>query len=60
MLIDILTRPWQLILLMVAVMLLTLQAIIINRLAGIPYPLWSPVPAGDADPQDSSSRRAWD
>jgi CBS-domain-containing membrane protein len=28
--------------LMVAVALLTLQAIAINRLAGLPYPLWSP------------------
>ncbi len=39
---GILTQPWQLLLLMVAVGLLTLQAIVINRLAGIPYPLWSP------------------
>lgn len=36
-----LTQPWQLVLLMVAVVLLTLQAIGINRLAGIPYPLWN-------------------
>jgi CBS domain-containing membrane protein len=49
---GILTRPEQLILLMGAVVLLTLQAIVINRLAGIPYPLWSPVrePAEVADP----------
>ena len=40
---GILRQPWQLILLMVAVVLLTLQAIVINRLAGIPYPLWSPI-----------------
>jgi CBS domain-containing membrane protein len=39
---GILRQPWQLVLLMVAVVLLTLQAIAINRLAGIPYPLWSP------------------
>jgi len=32
----------QLILLMIAVCLLTLQALAINRLAGIDYPLWSP------------------
>src|SRR5438067_8329459 len=37
---GILTKPWQLLLLMVAVILLTLQAIAINRLAGIPYPVW--------------------
>jgi len=40
---GILRQPWQLVLLMVAVVLLTLQAIAINRLAGIPYPLWSPI-----------------
>lgn len=40
---GILTKPWQLVLLMVAVVLLTLQALVINRLAGIPYPLWSPI-----------------
>jgi CBS domain-containing membrane protein len=39
---GILRQPWQLVLLMVAVVLLTLQAIAINRLAGIPYPLWNP------------------
>ncbi len=40
---GILTKPWQLLLLLVAVVLLTLQALAINRLAGIPYPLWNPV-----------------
>jgi len=40
---GILTKPWQLLLLLVAVVLLTLQAFAINRLAGIPYPLWNPV-----------------
>lgn len=38
---GILRQPWQLVLLMIAVVLLTLQALAINRLAGIPYPLWS-------------------
>jgi hypothetical protein len=28
---------------MVAVVLLTIQAFVINRLAGIPYPVWNPV-----------------
>lgn len=48
---GILTRPWQLVLLMAAVVLLTLQAIAINRLAGIRYPLWSPIrePAEEAE-----------
>ena len=40
---GILTHPWQLLLLMVAVVLLTLQAFVINRLAGVPYPIWNPV-----------------
>ena len=40
---GILRQPWQLLLLMLAVVLLTLQAIAINRLAGIPYPLWNPI-----------------
>lgn len=39
---GILTRPEHLAVLMVAVVLLTLQALAINRLAGIPYPLWAP------------------
>jgi CBS domain-containing membrane protein len=39
---GLLTKPAQLILLMVAVALLTVQAFTINRLAGIPYPLWNP------------------
>ncbi len=39
---GILTSPWQLAVLMVAVVLLTVQAFVINRLAGIPYPIWSP------------------
>ena len=39
---GLLTRPWQLALLMGAVIVLTAQAFIINRLAGIPYPLWGP------------------
>jgi CBS domain-containing membrane protein len=47
---GILRQPWQLVLLMVAVILLTLQAIVINRLAGIPYPLWNPL----REPTDKS------
>jgi len=37
---GLLTQPGQLALLMVAVALLTGQALLINRLAGIPYPWW--------------------
>ena len=49
---GILRQPWQLVLLMVAVVLLTLQAFVINRLAGIPYPLWNPV----REPAESSNQ----
>jgi len=37
---GLLTRPWQLALLMGAVIVLTAQAFVINRLAGLPYPWW--------------------
>jgi CBS domain-containing membrane protein len=40
---GLLTQPWQLLLIMVAVALITLQALGINRLAGIPFPLWGPI-----------------
>ncbi len=39
---GILTKPWQLAVLMGAVVLLIAQALVINRLAGLPYPLWKP------------------
>lgn len=42
---GILTRPDQLAVLMLAVVLLVLQGIVINRLAGLDYPLWAPRPA---------------
>jgi CBS domain-containing membrane protein len=44
---GILTKPWQLILLLIAVVLLTIQAFAINRLAGIEYPLWNPIKEQD-------------
>lgn len=46
---GILTQPVQLVILMAAVVLLTIQAFVINRLAGIDYPIWSPRrdPSGD-------------
>src|SRR6266699_2361425 len=46
---GILPKPRQRLLLMAAFILLTLQAFVINRLAGTPYPLWNP-PAEPADP----------
>ncbi|MCK9518666.1 MAG: HPP family protein [Dehalococcoidia bacterium] len=38
---GVLTEASEIAVLMVAVVLLTVQAIVINRLAGIPYPLWN-------------------
>ncbi len=38
---GILREPWQLAVLMVAVLLLVVQGFVINRLAGIDYPLWA-------------------
>jgi CBS-domain-containing membrane protein len=39
---GILTEPLQMLILMVAVLLLTGQALVINRFAGLPYPAWAP------------------
>jgi CBS-domain-containing membrane protein len=39
---GILTQPKQLAVLLLAVVMLTVQAFVINRLAGIDYPVWSP------------------
>ncbi|HEX6421615.1 MAG TPA: HPP family protein [Acidimicrobiales bacterium] len=43
---GILREPEQMVVLMVAVVLLVVQGLVINRLAGIPYPLWRPAPPG--------------
>ncbi len=42
---GIMREPEQLAVLLLAVALLVLQGFVINRLAGIPYPAWSPRPA---------------
>lgn len=39
---GIVTRPFYLVVIEIAVIALTLQAILINRLAGLDYPLWAP------------------
>lgn len=39
---GILREPFQLVVLMVAVVMLVAQGFVINRLAGIPYPWWRP------------------
>ncbi len=43
---GILREPDQLLVLMVAVVLLVVQGFVINRLAGITYPVWSPARPG--------------
>jgi CBS domain-containing membrane protein len=46
---GIISQPHELLIIEVAVVLLTMQAFAINRLAGIPYPLWkNHAPAGIA------------
>lgn len=47
---GILTKPWQLVLLLIAVVLLTIQAFAINRMAGIPYPIWNPIKEKEISP----------
>ena len=42
---GILREPQQLLVLMLAVGLLVVQGLVINRLAGIPYPTWAPRPS---------------
>lgn len=39
---GIVARPMHLLIIQVAVVVLTIQAVVINRLAGIDYPLWAP------------------
>jgi CBS-domain-containing membrane protein len=38
---GIISQPKELVIIEVAVILLTMQAFVINRIAGIPYPVWS-------------------
>jgi CBS-domain-containing membrane protein len=58
---GLLTQPIKLVILMLAVVLLTVQAFVINRLAGIDYPLWNPRTApASQKAQDGSSATAAD
>lgn len=41
---GLITTPWKLGIVLVSIILLVLLAIVINRLAGIQYPLWNPLP----------------
>ncbi len=53
---GLLTEPVEMLVLMIAVLLLTGQAFVINRLAGLPYPAWAPpsepTPSQLASPPD--------
>jgi CBS-domain-containing membrane protein len=40
---GILSTPYYLLVIEVAVVLLTAQAFLINRLAGLPYPIWQTI-----------------
>jgi CBS-domain-containing membrane protein len=51
---GLLPHLWQLGVLMLAVALLTVQAFVINRLAGLPYPLWQAAP--QTAPQEAPRR----
>ena len=46
---GLLREPWQLVVLMIAVVLMVLQGYVINRVAGLPYPRWAPVPPSEAE-----------
>jgi CBS domain-containing membrane protein len=54
---GILREPWQLGVLMLAVVLLTVQGFVINRLAGVRYPAWSPVREEEATRPDPPPAR---
>lgn len=60
---GLLRRPDQLLILMLAVVVLTIQAFVINRAAGIDYPLWNPrqtMPAEAPSPQNTPTPPAGD
>nr|AOS95353.1 putative membrane protein [uncultured bacterium] len=47
---GVLREGWQIGVLMLAVVMLTFQAFVINRAAGIEYPLWNPIQRSPATP----------
>jgi CBS domain-containing membrane protein len=51
---GIIAKPRELVIIEVAVFLLIAQALAINRLAGIPYPLWNMPPENDPPPTRST------
>ncbi|HKS69481.1 MAG TPA: HPP family protein [Ktedonobacterales bacterium] len=54
---GLLTAPYKLVILMLAVVLLTVQAFAINRAAGIPYPIWNPIRETPTSPRPAVSDR---
>ena len=48
---GIIWRPPELVIIEVAVLLLVAQALMINRLAGLPYPLWNASSDDEAYPR---------
>lgn len=50
---GIIARPRELVIIEVAVFLLVAQALLINRLAGVSYPLWNPAAGSEAPIGDS-------
>jgi len=50
---GIISKPRELVIIEVAVFLLVAQALLINRLAGLPYPLWNAAPSTKPVNEDS-------
>ena len=50
---GIISKPRELVIIEVAVFLLVAQALVINRLAGLPYPLWNAAPSTKPVNEDS-------
>ncbi|MGH9641829.1 MAG: HPP family protein, partial [Terriglobales bacterium] len=51
---GIISRPRELVIIEVAVFLLVAQALVINRLAGVSYPLWNAAASADTATEDST------
>jgi CBS-domain-containing membrane protein len=51
---GIISKPRELVIIEAAVFLLVAQALVINRLAGLPYPLWNAAPKSSEAPDHKS------
>jgi CBS-domain-containing membrane protein len=54
---GIIDKPGELVIIEIAVFLLAAQALLINRLAGLPYPLWNALQTGVGKPRDGEAGR---